>query len=121
MVGGDDQPALRRHVLESVKFNLEEHTTEKPNNRPEDLELPLRQHRATRRRSFLFFDRKCAVRAHVRFILQRPFPIYELDMNSGNTVGARAARANSRMRRDAMLLANQPDEPTFRYLQRGEE
>src|SRR6185369_5386560 len=55
------------------------------------------------------------------FILQRPIPIYELDMNSGNAVGAGAARANRRMRGDAILLAGQTDETTLRYLQRCEK
>ena len=35
-------------------------------------------------------------------------------MNSGNAVGAGAARANSRVRGDAILLANDPDEPALR-------
>src|SRR5215216_4185511 len=55
------------------------------------------------------------------FILQRPFPIYELDMNSGNAVSTGAARANGRVRRDAILIADQPDETTLRYLQRRKE
>src|SRR5215216_3646691 len=54
-------------------------------------------------------------------ILQRPFPIYELDMNSGNAVSTGAARANGRVRGDAILLADQPDETTLRNLQRRED
>src|SRR5690349_20699404 len=56
-----------------------------------------------------------------RVILQRPFPIYELDMNSGNAVGAGAARANSGVRRDAILLADHTNKTTLRYLQRRED
>ena len=55
------------------------------------------------------------------FILQRPFPIYELDMNSGNAIAAAAARANRRVHGDAIFLAEQSDETTLRYLQRREE
>src|SRR5215216_1657194 len=63
----------------------------------------------------------CRCRYSRAFILQRPFPIYELDMNSGNTICAGAARANGRMCRDPILLADQPDETTLRYLQCREE
>ncbi len=121
MVGGDDQSASGRHILNSAKLNLPKHATRHMNTRPDQVERPLRQHRAgARSTSFLSFNRKCAVRTH-SFILQRPFPIYELDVNSGNTIRARAARANRRMRCDAILVARQTNEPAFRYLQRGED
>jgi hypothetical protein len=55
------------------------------------------------------------------FILQRPFPIYELDVNSGNTIRAGAARANRSVRSDAVLVARQTNKATLGYLQRGEE
>src|SRR6185369_4186670 len=55
------------------------------------------------------------------FILQRPFPIYELDVNSGNTIRAGAARTNRRVRSDAILFACQTNKATLWYLQRGEE
>src|ERR1043166_8757950 len=54
-------------------------------------------------------------------ILQRPFPIYELDVNSRNTIGAGAARANGRVRGYAVLLARQANEATLRYLHRGKD
>src|SRR4029079_9494823 len=40
-------------------------------------------------------------------ILQRPFLIYELDMNSRNAVSALAARANGCVYGDPVLLARQ--------------
>lgn len=55
------------------------------------------------------------------FILQRPFPIYELNVNSGYTIRAGAARANRSVRRDAILVARHTNKATLRYLQRGEE
>src|SRR5689334_19962048 len=58
------------------------------------------------------------INSRLGFILQRPIPIYELDMNSRNTVGAGAASANRRVRGDAILLAGQTNETTLRYLQR---
>src|SRR5215213_912032 len=43
-------------------------------------------------------------------ILQRPFLIYELDVNSRNAISARASCANRCMCRDPVLLARQTNE-----------
>src|SRR6185503_13529547 len=108
-------------MLDAAKLNLPKHTTRNVNTRPDQLERPLRQHRAAARRpSFLFLNRKCAVRTHL-FILQRPFPIYELNVNSGHTICAGAARANRRVRGYPILLARQTNKATLWYLQRGED
>src|ERR1044072_1838878 len=62
---------------------------------------------------------RCYYSRETRVILQRPFPIYELDMNSGNAVSAGAARSNRRVRGNAP--ADQPDKTALRYLQRRED
>ena len=124
MIGGDDQSAMCRHVLQAVKFNLPEHATKESNDRAgsnSSAHCGNIEPRAGSRSSFLTGNVPLLLKCSVRLILQRPFPIYELDMNSGNAVCAGAARANSRMRGDAILFASQPNEATVRYLQRREE
>src|SRR6185436_9330838 len=55
-----------------------------------------------------------------RFILQRPFPIDKLHMNSRNTVGAGAPRSNRGVCRDAVLVARQSNETPLRDFKRRE-
>lgn len=118
MIGGDDYSTAVRHVLNAVELNLPEQATEEGNNGPEYFERPLRKYCAAALRSrFQFLSRIFAVTtAQVPPILQRPFLIYELDVNSGNAVCPCAARSNRRMRHDALLVARQADKPASRNL-----
>src|ERR1044071_2869221 len=54
------------------------------------------------------------------FILQRPFPINKLHMNSRNAINASASRSNRRVSRDAVLLARESNKTSLRDLQRRE-
>ena len=54
-------------------------------------------------------------------ILQRPFLIDELDMKPRNAIGSGVARTNGCIRRDAILLAAQTNEPASLKIERGEE
>src|ERR1041384_5998157 len=54
------------------------------------------------------------------FILQRPFLIYELHMNSRNTVDAGTSRSNSCVCRDAVLFAGQSNKSSLWNLKRRE-
>ena len=42
MVGSNDQSAVLGHVLDAVELDFPQQTTEEVNNRPENLEHPLR-------------------------------------------------------------------------------
>ena len=48
-----------------------------------------------------------------KLILQRPFLIDELDVNSGDAVGADVPGANGGVQRDLVLLACQTNEPSL--------
>ena len=48
----------------------------------------------------------------LRPILQRPFLIYELDVNSRNPIGPNATRSDRSMRCNALLLARQSNKTT---------
>ena len=54
-------------------------------------------------------------------ILQRPFLIDELDVNSGNAVGARTSRSNGCVYCDAVLLTRQAIETARRQQSKGWE
>src|SRR5215203_1642092 len=68
-----------------------------------------------------FFDGYVPLVLKVGNILQRPFLIYELDVNSGNAVSPCAAGSNGRVRGDSLLLARQANKTARRSLQRREE
>src|SRR6185369_5780462 len=95
---------------------------ENADDRPDDVKRPLWQHMTSRRRLRVVFPgRKCSVRTQMLssrgLILQRPFLIDELDVNSRNSVDPRALRPNRRMCRNPVLVARQANEPSWRELQ----
>ena len=57
----------------------------------------------------------------VELSLQRPLPIYELDVNSRDAVCTRGARTNGRVNSHIVLLAGDSNETTDGYLQRREQ
>ena len=117
MVGSDDQATARRHVLHTGEFNFPEQATEEGNNRPDDFKRPLWKYRAAVLRSRLHsLCGICAVSTQVRDILQRPFLIYELDVNSRNAVCSCATRSNGRVRGNALLLVRQANKTPLRNL-----
>ena len=124
MIRSDDHSTVRRNVLNAVKFNLKKNTTENADQRPDHVKGPLRQHLTSGRRPrVLFPGRKCSVRTQmltlaIGLILQRPFLINELDVNSRNSVDAGVLRPNRRIGRDVVLLARQANETARRKLQR---
>ena len=111
MVCGNDQTAFGGHVLEPVEFDLPEQTAESSNNGAHDFKRPLRKHRGRRRNACaLFLHRICSVRTQVIVILQRPFPVDELDVNSLDSINAGASSADGRKRCDAVLFTRQSNE-----------
>src|SRR5690349_9392380 len=53
--------------------------------------------------------------------LQRPLPVYELDMYSRDAVGAGGARANRGKSGHAVLIARDSNEAADRNIERGEK
>ena len=98
MIGGDDHSASRGYILKSVELDVPEQPAEKANDGPEYLERPLRKLTSARRRSWgLLLNRICSVTTQMNnardfpSILQRPFPINELDVNSRHAIRAGAS------------------------------
>jgi len=98
MIGGNDHSASRGYILKSVELDVPEQTAEKANNGSEHFERPLRKLTSARRRSWaVFLNRICSVTTQMiqardfRCILQRPFPIDELDVNSRHAIRAGAS------------------------------
>lgn len=146
MIRGDYHSTIVRHVLDAVEFNFPEQAAQNPNDWPEYFQSPLREYRPAKRSPRLFsLGWKCTVRAQAmdlklilspwpkvslwliftteaqrhterKTILQRPFPIDELYVNSWNSISSCAARAHRRVYGNAVQRARQPNKTPQRNL-----